>query len=300
MTFGQISPADREAVITPGPRPRVLLANVPVWDVRPVETLGVARRLPATGPATAMPIEATLRLDGGRIKGEVANHTALTIRDVQLVTASGTGSQLARTLAPGATAAVDIALTAGSPVVAKGGVIFNAAMPSQGGTAIGAVAASQAIGGLGDMALVAGTDPIEALHIDGRAPAGSTRAVLVEPVVLQAADSLSGLPPQARLVSSYTGGASGQVDAYELELPRGLPGRVGLTSPAGYGPQAMLASAEVYDWDHGTWRTVTLPAPGQNSSAAPLAAGEIGGGVVRLRIQPSTRYPILLSATSLP
>jgi hypothetical protein len=303
MTFGPNSLVDREAVITLGPKPQVLLADVPVWDVRPVQTLGVARRILTTGPKTAVPIDAMLRLDSGRIKGEVVNHTARTIRDVQLVHPYGSGSQLVRTLAPGATATVDVAATAAAPAFAKGGVIFNGAM--QGAPGIAALAAGQAISGPGDLALVASTDPIQTLRVDGRPPAGSTRAMLVEPVVLQSADSLSGLPPQARLVSSYTGGASGQVDAYELELPRGLSGQVGLTSPMVYGPQAILTTGEVYDWDRGTWRSISLQStpgsgPGQASPAAPLTAAEISGGVVRVRVYPNGRYPVFLSATSLP
>ena len=300
-TSGPVGQADREAVITSGPRPEVLLTNVPVWDVRPVTTLDVTRDLPpGTGPALA--VEAVLSVEHGRIRGQVTNHTARTLRDIQLVTGSGKATALVPALAPGATAAVDAALPAGPPgfAVGKGGLVVGP-IPQPGlQSSTVTLAASQVVGRPSDLALVATTDPVGTVRVNGTPLTGSFRALVDLPVVLESADSLSGIEPQAHLVSGFAGARPGALDAYEIELPPGLTGRVGLAATA-FGPQGTVP-VDVYDWNLGSWRTVSLSSafPGQVAPAVPLTAGETAAGVVRLRTHPSRGVPIVLSATTLP
>ena len=129
----------------------------------------------------------------------------------------------------------------------------------------------------------------------------STRAILVEPVRLLSTDSLASLSPSARLVSTYTANGRNQLDVYELELPGPLAGHVGLSSLFIGGPQSLASQADVYDWDAGLWRPLTLQSvPGRSSSAMPLTAGEVARGVIRVRVQESSPGLTVFSATDLP
>ena len=73
-------------------------SNVPVWDMRPVQTLSVTHPFPSSaGPG--MPVETDLRLSQGRIRGRVVNHTSHTVRDLRLLAVSGTQARLAEAAA---------------------------------------------------------------------------------------------------------------------------------------------------------------------------------------------------------
>src|SRR5207244_1111298 len=113
---------DEPADITVGTQPEVLLPNVPVWDLRPVQTLTVTHPF----ASASAPIEARLRLDHGRVKGEVVNHTPWTLRHLQLFGGSGSDAELAATVRPGATVTVDAAVSLSSSGVALGKGLLTA------------------------------------------------------------------------------------------------------------------------------------------------------------------------------
>jgi hypothetical protein len=307
LQLGPSGSSGPDALVSLGSRQEVLLSGVPIWDVRPLQTLTVARAFPP-GPDTAMPIEVQLRLEQGRIKGQVVNHTSSTVRHLQVVSPSGTAATLAASLGPGATVAVDAQLTqapgmpAGKGPLGNGVAVGPGALPTESGSqALVALAVSQAASRPGDLALVGSSEPVEALSIQGEHAARSTRAIVVEPVRLGSADSLATLPPSARLVSSYTAGGHHQLDVYELELPGPLAGHVGLSSLFTGGPQSLASQADVYDWDAGLWRPLIVQSgPGRASSAMPLTAGETSHGVVRVRVQESSPGLTVFSATDLP
>ena len=302
--FGPLNPG-AESVITVGPRPELLFTNVAVWELRPVQTLTM-NHVSAAEPGADTAITAELRMEQGRVKGQVTNHTSRTVREMQLVSASGTGAQLVATLAPGETAKIDQAVTQATPgmpsaknavIVQGGGVVGPGPVYTQNSRqALIALAASQAVGRGGDLALVGLTDPVDTLQVGGGRAASSTRAVVVEPVRLQSADSLAGIAPQARLVSDHSDGAGTSVDVYEVDLPRGVNGRIGLSL-------AFLKSAvtptpypvEVYDWDLHAWRSISPQA-----NTAPLTQGETAGGVVRVRVKEDRPGQAVLTATSIP
>jgi hypothetical protein len=285
-SFGPYQPGGDPARITVAGAPVVTFPNVPVWDVRPVQTLSVTHD--GAGGGAAMPIEARLSLRAGRVQGQVANHTSRPVRNLQLVSPAGAQMALAASLAPGATATVDVAMSAGqgSPAVSKIGniAIPNAIFAPPGGRNAGSTLASLAATEVavrpGEWALVGQVDPVQTLRIGGERPHGTGRALVVEPARLQSADSAAGAgPPQ--LVSSYATAGGGVVEVYELAVPPGLTGRVGLASSLMPGPRggALTLSLEVYDWDARTWRAVRAGGP-----AAALAPGEVAGGVVRARV----------------
>jgi hypothetical protein len=287
--YGPTLSGGRDAVITAGPRPQVLFSNVPVWDMRPVQTLTVTHPF-ASSAGPGMPVEADLRLRQGRISGRVVNHTSRTLRDLRLLSVSGSQARLAGALPPGATAIVDASLVQGSagPAAGKGTVVVvGPGSASDARQSLLLLAASQATSRQGEMAIVALTDPIDTLTVEGHRPVSSGRAALVEPVSLASADSAIGVAA-ARLVSGFSGDGGNQLDVYEMELAQGLTGRVGLTWTLA-GPPAVV-SVDVYDWAQGTWRQVPgsgSSMPGSASPALPLSAGERGAGVVRVRVHES-------------
>jgi hypothetical protein len=106
LQLGAPSASGPDALVSLGARQEVLLSRVPIWDVRPLQTLTVGRPFPS-GPETAMPIDTQLRIEQGRIRGQVVNHTPSTVRHLQVVSPSGTAAALAGSLAPAACAADD-------------------------------------------------------------------------------------------------------------------------------------------------------------------------------------------------
>lgn len=302
--FGPPNPGALESLITVGPRPEVLFTNVAVWELRPLQTLTMNHSF-AAEPGPDMAITAELRLEQGRIKGQVTNHTSRTVRELRLVSASGTGAQLAATLAPGATARIDEAVTQTTPglppnknvVIMQGRAVAGPGpvYPQNSRQALIALGASEAVGRAGDLAVVGLTAPVEAVRVGGGHAAGSTQAVVVEPVRLQSADSLAGIAPQARLVGDRSDGAGTSLDVYELDLPRGVTGRIGLSLAFLKGPVATPYPVEVYDWDLHSWRSLSL-----QPTAAPLTPGETAGGEVRVRVREDRPGQAVLTATSLP
>jgi hypothetical protein len=278
-----------EAVITAGARPQVLLGNVAVWTMRPVQTLAVGHPY-VYEPRLSMPLDAQLRVQRGHVTGRIMNLTPRTITDLELVSASGSQSVLSAGLAPGAATTVDVELSAGTngPVTASSGEARPIPGVSQGTrAAMVRLAASQAVDGMpGSLAVVGFTRPVPSFAVDGAQPGRLAVAAVVEPVTPLTVDSLTGLAPHPRLVANYTSpDGSTQVDVYDFDLPAGLAAATGLSYQMQDTAQANVRSVEVYDWASDTWR----PMPKQSVATrgqgpAPLTAGEVAQGVVRARV----------------
>ncbi|HEY4026210.1 MAG TPA: hypothetical protein VGO86_07240 [Candidatus Dormibacteraeota bacterium] len=300
--FGPSLSGGRDTVITAGPSPEVRFSNVPVWDMRPVQTLSVTHPF-GTLAGPGQPIEAQLRLSQGRIRGQIVNHTSLTVRDVRLLSMAGAQASLVPSLRPGATAEIDVSLAPGSGgPVGKGATIVIGGPPGSTGDARQALlmlAASQAAGHQGELALVGLTDPTDTILVEGRRPLSSGRAAVVEPVTLRSTDTATAVPA-ARLVSAYAdAGGTSQLDVYELEAPQSLSVHAGLTWSLA-GPPAAI-SVEVYDWVSGTWR----PVPGGSLVGAPspafaLTPGERGSGLVRVRVHEGQPGQASITLSDLP
>lgn len=289
--LGPFPTSSDQAEITVASPAQVTFANVAVWDMRPVQTLTVAHG--AGGAGAAMPIEARLGLRGGRVAGQVVNHTGRAVRDVELVSPSGARAALVSALDAGGTVTVDVALAQGGPGLPMGKGVVGAPIvvapgvagyrsgpvpPQNGGQALVALAASAVAVRPGEWALVGRVPPSETLRVGGQRPARSGQAMVVEPVRLQSADSAAVGAAPARLVSSYAT-RTGAVQVFEQELPRGLARAVGLNTTVAPGPsQPSVASTEVYDWDLLAWRSLST------GTGSTLTAGETRGGVVRARI----------------
>lgn len=293
-----------QALVTDGTHPSVLLEQVAIWNPRSVQGLSVTH---PTSAAAAQPgLEAHLRLANGRVTGTVSNHTAHTIRDLSIIGSSSNLSRLAVDLAPGATAAVDAPLTAGtgttstSPGNPSEVALSGAADSEAARSAVLRLAGSQALGSAaGDLALVGLTDPSQGFQVDGARPTRSGLAAVAETVRLEASDSLA--PARARLVSTFMG-TDGMTltDAYDFDLPTGAPPPIALSYElveAGQFKSAGTArSVEVYEWASQTWRALPVQqAPYRGPQSATLSPSEIAGGTVRVRVHETSPFQAQLS-----
>ena len=299
ISYSRPEPDQGAPTITIAPRPEVRFPNVPVWDVRGLQTLSMTHT--HVGDTAAMPVDARLRLAQGRVTGQIANHTSRTLRDLMVASSSGSGATLVTALAPGATAGVDAALSQGPAVpVTKGGPVTVRPVPggdarSQRQALIG-LAATQAATSPGGLALVGTTDPVGDLRVEGRPPARTALAVLTQPLRLESADSLASAPPPARMVGSFSGGGSSSVDVYELQLPPGLSGRVALQSAiVSNGIQQYGQAQEVYDWTSGSWQPLPSPNMPGLSPTTTLTPSEINQGVVRVRIAEDSLHQVAIA-----
>jgi hypothetical protein len=287
-TFGGPNSASG-GTITVGASPELVITNVPVWEMRPLQALAVTHPVRYQG-TQAVPVAARLHLRNGRIQGEVSNLTAVTMRDLQLAIAGAAPLAVAAELGPGSTRQVDISLpsTSAAPL-GKSGPGFVGPMCGPGipcgqsaSQSFASLAAMQVSGSAGQLALIASTEPLDTMGVAQRRLAASSRSLLVEQVQVESADALGSLAPPARLVSSYPAQGSGELDAYEFQLPQGLTGGVGVSTVT-YGAPAQ-AGAEAYDWDSGTWRPLPQAVnPGQAVSSSRLTPGETAHGTVRVR-----------------
>src|SRR5207247_9082774 len=120
-----------------------------------------------------MGLSASLRLEGGHIKGSILNRTGRAIHQLQLVNGVGSVGRLADNLAAGATAQVDTQLN-------QGGAISSLAGPADTTRegerdAVLRLAASQVLAGRSgadDLALVGLTSPTRSLTVDDQKPPG--------------------------------------------------------------------------------------------------------------------------------
>lgn len=298
ISYSQPEPNQGVPAITMGAQPEVRFPNVPVWDVRGLQTLSVTHT--HVGGTATMPVEARLYLAQGHIKGQIVNHTSRTVRDLMVASSSGSRATLVTALAPGATATVDAALSQ-SPTTPAIKVGVGTTGPVQAGRtgqlqALISLAATQAATSPGGLALVGTTDPVGELKVEGRPPASTALAVLAQPLRLQSADSLATAPPPARMVASYSGGQSSSIDVYELQLPPGLSSGVALQSAiVPNGAPQVTQTEEVYDWASGSWQPLPFPTMPGLAPATTLSPGEINQGVVRVRVAESSLRQVSLA-----
>ncbi|HEY7200225.1 MAG TPA: hypothetical protein VIC57_08450 [Candidatus Dormibacteraeota bacterium] len=277
------------AIITMGPHPQVVLSNVAVWNMRPVQTLTVSHPY-AYEPKQSLPLDAQLRVQKGHVVGKVVNLSPRPIADVELVSASGSEAVVATSLAPGASASVDVELSPGATGPIASSKDIARAIPGvteNSREAMIRLASSQAVNGVpGSLALVGFTRATDSISVDGAQPGRQGVAAVVEPIAVQSADSLSGITPRPRLVSNYgSPDGSTQVDVYDFDLPNGLTAPSGLTYQMPDMSSPNVRSVEVYDWQAHTWRAMPKqPVAARSQGPAPLQAGEVAQGVVRVRV----------------
>lgn len=298
-SFGPFGSGGDPGRISIASAPQITFPNVPVWDVRPVQTLTVGHD--GAGGGAALPIETRLSLRNGRVRGQVVNHGSRAVRDLRLIGQNGQVA-LAPSLAPGATAEVDAPLSAGqvSTLGGKIGIaiptgVFGPASARTAEATIAALAATEVAVRPGEWALIGRVDPTRTLRVGGERPRGTGTALVVEPARLLSADSATGAAP-SRLVSSYRTPAGGIVEVFEQPVPQGLTGRVALATSVlpGRSPAIMASSLDVYDWGARTWRTVSSGSP------AALTAGEVAGGVVRARVVSDGGGQVVLGLSDVP
>jgi hypothetical protein len=278
-----------DAEITTGARAQVLLANVAVWTMRPVQTLTVGHPY-AYQPGGSLPVDARLHMQKLHVLGTIVNLTQRPISDLELVSASGSEAVLAAGLAPGATATVDVDLSPGAAGQVAGSARAARAIPGVSESSRQAMirlASSQAVSGVpGSLALVGFTQPTDSFRVDGAQPGRSAVAAVVEPITLLSADALAGIAPHPRLVSSYgSPDGSTQVDVYDFDLPAGLTVPSALSYQLPDSSQSNVRSVEVYDWlAHGWLALPKQPVSSRGQGPLPLSAGELAQGVVRARV----------------
>ena len=289
VALGSVGDSRGGALITAGTRPQVLLSNVAVWSMRPVQTLSVSHPY-AYEPRGSMPVDAQLKVVKGHVQGKVVNLTQRPITDLELVSASGSEAVLAATLAPGASTSVDAELSPGATGPITSSRDIARAIPGiseNSRETMIRLAASQAVNGVpGSLAIVGFTRATDSISVDGAQPGRSAIAAVVEPIAVQSADSLAGISPHPRLVSNYgSPDGSTQVDVYDFDLPGGLAAPTGLSYQMPDMSQPNVRSVEVYDWLAHSWRAMPRQqVSGRGQGPAPLTAGELAQGVVRARV----------------
>jgi len=123
----------------------------------------------------------------------------------------------------------------------------------------------------------------------------SSIRVVAVPADIEGADSFDAGLGAPRLIARTAGnlGHGGGVAVYDLRVPVGMTAPVSLSVPAVIrqllGPGRVPPSAgslpqtDAYDWQTGTWRVLS-----NNGASRPLTPGEVAGGVVRVRISPTS------------
>jgi hypothetical protein len=277
------------AVVTTGTQPRVLLANVALWSMRPVQTLSVSH--PYTyEPRQSPAIDAQLRVQKGHVVGRVINLGPRPVTDLELVSATGSETVVSANLAPGATATVDVELNPGTTGPIASPRDLGKALPGVSENSretMIRLAASQAVNGApGSLALVGFTRATDSISVDGAQPGRNIVAAAVLPVAVQSADSLAGITPRPRLVSNYgSPDGSTQVDVYDFDLPAGLVAPTGLVYQMPDTAQPSVRSVEVYDWTAHSWRALPKqPVTARTQGPSGLRAGELAQGIVRVRV----------------
>ena len=290
-TFGD---SGGDSLVTVGNRPEIRFGGVAVWSMKALQTLTVGHPY-SYDNRQAMPLEAHLRLENGRIKGSVVNHGPRPVSDLRLTGGNNVQVPIAGALGAGATATVDADMSQTRLPTVMTQALGEAAKPPVRAGATGAreavlrLAATQALSGRpGELALVAIAEGAQPLSIEGGRPSHAAITAIVEPVGLEAADSVGGASPRGRLVSTMVGDGLSQVDVYDFDLPAGLKSSVGLGYTFVEGLQTQVRSVEVFDWASHSWRSLkaqSIASP--RAVGAPLAPGEVGAGTVRIRVRES-------------
>ena len=274
------------AVVDVGSKPQVEMKNNAYENMRTLQTLTVAR-----APAQpAVGVEAHLKLVNGRIVGTIRNAGERPLQQLLLVSGLGQQAQLGADLGPKGTLEVNATLDA--PKAYGGGAAPGLNEDGRRTSAL-RIASGQVIDGRqGVFSVVALTEPYGSLQVGGTRPVRTSLAAIVQPVVLESADALSGIALRPELVAQ-TDSKPYHFDVYDMTLPAGYTGRVKLqysaypapSSPAAVGYQYPIQSVEVYDGTAGTWRPLPQAPPNRAGSTltVDLTAGEYQGGVVRVR-----------------
>jgi hypothetical protein len=265
--------------------------------MRPLQSLTVTHPS-SSDTRQALPIDAQLRVEKNHVVGRITNLGSRPLRGLELVTASGSEATLAAALGPGASASVDVDLSAGS-----NGAIASTAqtpqplkgVPDNVHAGMVRLASSQAISGRsGEMALIGFTTPIDSIQVQGSRPGRNAIAAVVQPLQIQGADSLAGIAPRGRLVSNFAADG-GQVDVYDFDLPQQLTSPVGLSYSMLDTPQPTVHTVDVYDWTNHSWRGLPKQGPAKSQGPVALTAGETAGGTVRVRVEEAVPYSATLS-----
>jgi len=257
-------PSGAEHVL-PGEHPIVDESGVVYGSVRVVATSGLSH-----GPQG---LDARLSLQGGRVRGTVANGGRAPVWQLKLFTNDGQlahEAQLAAFVPPGAQVPVDAQLgpadTPGRTTMAEA-ILLRAV-------------ASGPLATRGQAVLVGLTEPVPSrLTVDGQPPPRASLAVLEQTTTLASADS------QVRDVErKWLAGATGDqkggfTAAYDILLPR-VDGPLTLTYNAQW-----ATAVDVYDWSRGLFVPVPRQ-PGRDlaQSTAPISGDQVRDGMVRVRL----------------
>ena len=303
VVLGGIGDSRGTSVISGGTRPEVLLGDVSVWNMRTVQTLSVAHPY-SYEPRQSLALQTQLRVEKGHVLGKLTNLSSRPISNLELVGASGSEVVLTSTLPAGGSMDVDVELNGSTSTQTAGtrpGIKPIRGLSESSRQGMVHLAASQAMSGRqGDMALIGFTDAADSMRIEGERPGRQTVAAIVEPVQLQSADSLTGIPPRARLVSNVSdGNSTGQVDVYDFDLPAGLAVPVGLNYSLLDTTGQSVRAMDVYDWSGHGWRPLPRQSlPVRSQGPVPLTPGETASGVVRVRVQESVPGQATLSVSN--
>jgi hypothetical protein len=255
--------------------PEIRLTDVPVWSMRPLQTLAISH--PGSSPPT---LEARFRVSSGHLLGTVTNHSKQALGPIKLFVGDREPVVLANQLGPRRSMDVDLRVSS-LPGAARN---YTDNRRDQA-----ASLAAATVNNLADMSLVAVGDAPGKLEVAGTSPSHSSLAVLVIPIQLDSADSLV-LPPRQRLVSSVSTG-DGLSDVYDFQLPTGYSKPVTLSLSAVQG-QGGVRTVEVYDWLKDSWHPLAIPSTSA-AQPAPIALtpaeSTLGPGVVRVRAQESSQ-----------
>jgi hypothetical protein len=263
--------------------PRVRLVDVPVWNMRSIQTLSV--RQSGAGP----PLDVRLRIESGKLLGSVENRTGEELSPVQLFIAGRDPVQIASRLAPGQTLTVDL------PV----GALATGSHPVPDDTRRGLAAfAARSVGAVSDLTLVGIGAGKSRLEVENGHVSHTSLTAFAAPVRLESSDSLA-VPPRQRLLSSLSS-QQGLVDVYDLLLPPGFENPLSLAvTPLSV--QTGVQTIQVYDWSAATWRQIPLPDAGAGASRpVALTGSEVGPDprVVRIRVREEAPWQMQMQLTS--
>jgi len=274
-------------------RTRVEVTVVAAGDNRSVHTLSASR--------PGVVLESHLSLRSGHLVGTITNHGTQAVRRLQARTAAGGHAELAPAVRPGATVNVDAAFDPpAAPQLAVPAVPRRSGPRTRGQRedALLDLAARPAVAETtaGQVALVGIGAPASVMRGHDVGQRSSSLGAVVTAVDLEGADAVRtdlGFGAARLMAHQETRTVTPAVSTsvYEFLLPRGMVRSFTLASPTG--SKGNNLSAEVYDFDSFTWRS--LPVDG---TAERLRAGETKDGLVRGRAHEivGAENPLQLSA----
>ncbi|MEJ7766111.1 MAG: hypothetical protein WKF86_11505, partial [Acidimicrobiales bacterium] len=262
-------------------------------DARSIRTLSTSKPV--------VILESHLRLQVGRLVGSVTNHGMKPVRRLRAQSASGGRAELATVVEAGATVSVEAAFSVPADPVPRCNTTRPVSCSRQAereGALLEAAGRSVASDTIAGQVVLVGMAPSPATLFDDGEDRRSTSLAAVTAIAdLESVDSLSfdlgfGLPRLVARGEPRAGaGTLIRASVYDLSLPKGFAGTFTLAPPPG--PRDVEPSAEVFDFDTLTWRTLR-----SGGIPDPLGAGEVSGGVVRARLQEAAdaQRPLNLAA----